>query len=82
MPPRADNPPLEHCFQQTFIHAVPEVGFMSEVGASGPYLRAAATAWPGNTAVMAKQTANPGNVRIGEGYEAQQQVLPEHNGSI
>ena len=50
--PQASVPPLaEHSlsaqfFPPAFVHAVPEIGFMSEVRESGPYLRAVATAWP------------------------------------
>jgi hypothetical protein len=40
-----DNPPLEQIFPQAFIYA-PEVGLISEVQASGPYLRAVTAAWP------------------------------------
>ena len=47
-PPRTEYPLQEELFPQAFIHAVPEVGFMSEVRESGPSLRAAATAWPGD----------------------------------
>jgi len=48
-PPRAEHPLRAELFPQAFIHAVSEVGLMSEVRESGPYLRAAATAWPGDT---------------------------------
>jgi hypothetical protein len=47
--PRADTPPPEHVFPPTFVHAVPEVGFMSTVPESGPFLRAAVAAWPGDS---------------------------------
>jgi len=53
-PLRAENPFPEQCFQQAFITAVPKVGRMSEVPASGPCLRAAAAAWPGDILVTAK----------------------------
>jgi hypothetical protein len=43
---RAEHPPRVEIFPQAFIHAVPAVGLMSEVRESGPYLRAAVTAWP------------------------------------
>ena len=48
-PPRTENPFPEHVFPPTFVRAVPEVGLMSEVRESGPYLRAAAAAWPGDS---------------------------------
>jgi hypothetical protein len=47
--PRADAPPPEHVFPPSFIRAVPEVGLMSEVRESGPCLRAAVAAWPGDS---------------------------------
>ena len=49
-PPLAHNPPPEQCSPQVFLHAVP-VGFISEVRASGPSLRAVAAAWPVGTVV-------------------------------
>jgi len=53
-PPRAENPLPEQFSRQIFIAAVPEIGCMSEVPTSGPYLRAVAAAWPGDTLVTAK----------------------------
>ena len=47
--PRAEIPMPEHVFPPTFVRAVPEVGLMSEVRESGPYLRAAVAAWPGDS---------------------------------
>jgi len=44
-PPPEQDSRMEQLFPQTFIHA-PEVGFISEVQASGPSLRAIAAAWP------------------------------------
>jgi hypothetical protein len=52
--PLEQHPPLEQIFPQAFIYA-PEVGFISEVPESGPYLRAVAAAWP----VEALLTASP-----------------------
>jgi hypothetical protein len=53
----------EHVFPQAFIHAVPEVGFMSEVQVSGPSLRAVAATWPvGAFAAALPETAQSDGV--------------------
>jgi hypothetical protein len=60
-PPCAENPPPGQFFQQAVIHAVPAVGLVSEVRASGPHLRAAAAAWPGDAHMTTEDAANAGN---------------------
>ena len=62
-PPRTENPPPGQYFQQASIHAALRVGLISEVEASGPYLRAAAAAWPGN-ALATKQVSNAGDASM------------------
>ena len=43
--PQEQHSPPAHVFPQTLLHA-PEVGFISEVQASGPSLRAVMATWP------------------------------------
>jgi hypothetical protein len=59
-PQYAQEPPLEQFFPQAFIQGVPEVGLISEVRASGPYLRAVATAWPAQAVVAVRQLQGAG----------------------
>jgi hypothetical protein len=46
--------PQEPVLSHVFIHIDPDVGFISEVPASGPQLRAVAAAWPAETVVTTR----------------------------
>jgi hypothetical protein len=53
--PLAQHAPPEQLSPHSFIQAIPEIGLISEVRASGPHLRAVATAWPVETMIAARQ---------------------------
>jgi len=58
-PPLAHTPPPEYCCPQTFHKAVPGVGLISEVQASGPALRALAATWSAEAvAAVLSETAD------------------------